>query len=300
MPRSVRVVFAPGKPSRGRSCRSPACPPPARGRQLAEHRADPVVERRALAMNAAMSARVSGVSGRLGEAARSGPRPASGRKNSRWVSKNPTERKTAARRVAQHVDRDRRDLAGARRRDLDDLVVADHVRAASRCAARRSAPSGSRHRAACARCGGCSRSATSRGARAPASRSYGRTARSAGMRGWPSTWRRRRTPAGTSRPAPRAAGCWESAPRIHTAARTGRCRGSAGRGCWGGRPPPCSTDGGDARVEVGSEPGDPLLRDLVSLLRGARGVEVAPGGYATPTCRSKPVTVSCFSFTKSS
>ena len=50
---------------------------------------------------------------------------------------------------------------------LHHPVVADHVRAPWRCAARRSGPSSSPPRAACARCGGCSRSATSRGARGP-------------------------------------------------------------------------------------------------------------------------------------
>ena len=56
----------------------------------------PASSERALALNAAMSRRISGVSGMCDGTATYLSSPGSGRKNSRWVSKKPTDRKNGS------------------------------------------------------------------------------------------------------------------------------------------------------------------------------------------------------------
>ena len=126
----------------------------------------------------------------------------------------------------------------------------------ARGAARRPARTSSRRRAACGRGGGRSRRARSpRWARPDHPVRVRPLAGQQRRRGCPSTSARRRTPGGTAGPGRPAAGCSASAPDARRAARTGRCRASAGRGCWASRVHcPVYSDGEGYEVTTSSAP----------------------------------------------
>ena len=98
MPRSVRVALAPGKGipwSVVQMTRVSSLRP--RASSSSSTAPMPASRERALALKAAMSRRISGVSGRCAGTAAQRSSPSAGRKNSRWVSKKPTDRKNGRR-----------------------------------------------------------------------------------------------------------------------------------------------------------------------------------------------------------
>jgi hypothetical protein len=75
-----------------------------------------------------MSRHSSGVSGRFGGGATYRSSPSAGWEELAVRLEEPHRQEERALDAAQHVDRDGGDVGGPRRRDLDHLVVADHVR----------------------------------------------------------------------------------------------------------------------------------------------------------------------------
>ena len=131
MPRSLIVAFAPGNAMPWSVVQMTSV---LRARPVSSSASStaptPRSSERALAVNAAMSPASRGCRAGSRAGARSARRQRPAEKNSRCVSKKPDrQEERLGGGAAEDVDRDRRDVGDARRRDLDHPVVADDVRA---------------------------------------------------------------------------------------------------------------------------------------------------------------------------